>query len=75
MCQEYATGQDICMHPDPGDGDEGLTILFAMPAGHPRLGRVGSMGSVVGGQGCEKDATEVGGGVLVVAGRDASAIV
>jgi hypothetical protein len=23
-------GQDICVHPDPADGDEGSTILFAM---------------------------------------------
>ena len=41
-----AEGQDICVHPDPADGDEGSTILFAMicepesrslwlTAGHP----------------------------------------
>jgi isopenicillin-N N-acyltransferase-like protein len=45
-----ADGQDICVHPDPADGDLGSTILFAMicdteartmwvASGHPCTGR------------------------------------
>ncbi len=31
LLADHATsGQDICVHPDPADGDEGTTILFAM---------------------------------------------
>jgi isopenicillin-N N-acyltransferase like protein len=30
LADHSADGQDICVHPDPADGDEGSTILFAM---------------------------------------------
>ena len=30
LADHAAEGQDICVHPEPGDGDEGSTILFAM---------------------------------------------
>ncbi len=30
LADHGADGQDICVHPDPADGDEGATILFAM---------------------------------------------
>ncbi len=30
LSDHAAEGQDICVHPDPADGDEGSTILFAM---------------------------------------------
>ena len=30
LADHGAEGQDICVHPDPADGDEGATILFAM---------------------------------------------
>ncbi len=30
LADHGAKGQDICVHPDPADGDEGSTILFAM---------------------------------------------
>jgi isopenicillin-N N-acyltransferase-like protein len=30
LADHGADGQDICVHPDPADGDEGSTILFAM---------------------------------------------
>jgi isopenicillin-N N-acyltransferase-like protein len=32
LADHGADGQDICVHPDPADGDEGSTILFAMVA-------------------------------------------
>lgn len=46
LADHGAEGQDICVHPDPAEGDEGSTILFAMicepetrsmwlSAGHP----------------------------------------
>ena len=46
LSDHEAQGQDICVHPDPAEGDEGSTILFAMicepesrslwlTAGHP----------------------------------------
>ena len=46
LADHGASGQDICVHPDPAEGDEGATILFAMicepdtrsmwlAAGHP----------------------------------------
>jgi hypothetical protein len=30
LADHGAEGQDICVHPEPSDGDEGATILFAM---------------------------------------------
>jgi len=30
LADHCADGQDICVHPDPADGDEGATILFSM---------------------------------------------
>lgn len=46
LADHGAAGQDICVHPDPAEGDEGSTVLFAMigepdsrslwlSAGHP----------------------------------------
>ena len=30
LADHGSDGQDICVHPDPREGDEGSTILFAM---------------------------------------------
>jgi hypothetical protein len=30
LADHGAEGQDVCVHPDPAEGDEGATILFAM---------------------------------------------
>ena len=30
LADHAAKGQDICVHPDPAQGDDGSTILFAM---------------------------------------------